>query len=399
MRTDGPALGGTPGGHAAPVPGALGPGTLGTGALGPGVLGPDAFDTGASEAPTALEAPGPAACRGWTPSRAVPALLLACIAVLVLAAIKHGAVERSWADIAAALFSGQGDADLRYYILQLRLPKVTAALAVGTALSVAGVVLQNVLNNPLASSFTLGLSQGAAFGASFSMITLASVASTGGLGIVTLGALAGALSAAMLILGFTLVRGMTPQGLILAGVALSTFYSAATMSLQYFASDSQVAATVYWTFGDLSKGGWREALLVGGVSLAGLLLAVRHSLDYDALRWGDAQARALGVSVRRLRLVSLFAASLMAAAATAFYGVIGFVGLVAPHMARLLFPQAGHCYLVCMSALLGGCFLLAADLAAQSIMYPTLLPVGIICAFTGVPVFLFLLLRGAARHA
>ena len=328
-----------------------------------------------------------------------PAILAAGIVLLSMAAIKHGAVERPWVDIAAALFSPHGDEDLRYYVLQLRLPKVAAALAVGAALSVTGVVLQNVLNNPLASSFTLGLSQGAAFGASFSMILLASVGSVWGLGIVTLGALAGALSAALMILGFTLVRGMSPQGLILAGVALATFYGAATMSLQYFASDSQVAATVYWTFGDLSKGGWREALLVGAVSLAGLLLAVRHSLDYDALRWGDAQAQALGVSVRRLRLVSLFAASLMAAAATAFYGVIGFVGLVAPHTVRLLFPHASHYYLTCVSALLGGIFLLAADLAAQSIMYPTLLPIGIICAFTGVPVFLFLLLRGAARHA
>lgn len=332
------------------------------------------------------------------PSRMFPALLVVGIAILALAALKHGAVEKPWNDIIAALFSGS-DEDLRYYILQLRMPKVAAALAVGAALAVAGVILQNVLNNPLASSFTLGLSQGAAFGASFSMILLASVGSVWGLGIVTLGALAGALSAALLILGFTLVRGMSSQGLILAGVALATFFSAATMALQYFASDSQVAATVYWTFGDLSKGGWREALLVSGVSLSGLLLAVRHSLDYDALRWGDAQAQALGVSVRRLRMISLFSASLMAAAATAFYGVIGFVGLVAPHMVRLLFPHAGHCYLTCVSALFGGFFLLAADLAAQSIMYPTLLPIGILCAFAGVPVFLFLLLRGAARHA
>ena len=336
---------------------------------------------------------------GEVVSKIFPAILAGGIIILAMAAIKHGAVERTWADIMTALFSSDGDEDLRYYILQLRLPKVTAALAVGAALSVTGVILQNVLNNQLASSFTLGLSQGAAFGASFSMILLASVGSVWGLGIVTLGALAGALSAALLIMGFSLVRGMSPQGLILVGVALATFYSAATMSLQYFASDSQVAATVFWTFGDLSKGGWREALLVSGVSLAGLLMAVRHSLDYDALRWGDTQAQALGVAVRRLRFVSLFAASLMAAAATAFYGVIGFVGLVAPHMVRLLFPHAGHYYLTCVSALFGGFFLLAADLAAQSIMYPVLLPIGIICSFTGVPVFLFLLLRGAARHA
>ena len=96
---------------------------------------------------------------------------------------------------------------------------------------------------------------------------------------------------------------------------------------------------------------------------------------------------------------ALFTAALMAAVATAFYGVIGFVGLVAPHAVRLLFPHAGHAYLLCAAALLGGVFLLAADLVAQSLLYPVLLPIGIICAFTGTPVFLFLLFRGAARHA
>ena len=318
---------------------------------------------------------------------------------LVFVGMKFGAVSRTWPDIFSALFSSAGDENLRYFIVYLRLPKIMAALAVGAALAVSGVILQNVLNNPLASSFTLGLSQGAAFGASFSMIVVASTAGLVGVSIVALGAFLGSLCAALLILGFSLVRGMTPQGLILAGVALSTLFGAATMSLQYFASDHQIAATVYWTFGDLSKGSWREAILVGCVMLAGLAYALRRSLDYDALRWGDAQAQALGVSVLQLRFASLLAASLMSAMATAFYGVIGFVGLVSPHMIRLIFPHCGHFFLLGSAALFGAFFLLAADLVAQSIVYPTLLPIGIICAFTGVPVFLFLLFRGAARNA
>jgi len=321
------------------------------------------------------------------------------IVLLAFVGMKFGAVSRSWPDIFHALFSSTGDENLRYFVVHLRLPKVVAALAVGAALAVSGVILQNVLNNPLASSFTLGLSQGAAFGASFSMIVVASTAGMIGISIVALGAFAGALSAALLILAFSLVRGMTPQGLILAGVALSSLFGAATMSLQYFASDHQIAATVYWTFGDLSKGSWHEAIMVGCVMLVGLAYALRHSLDYDALRWGDAQARALGVSVIQLRCASLLAASLMSAIATAFYGVIGFVGLVSPHMIRLLFPHCGHFFLLGSAALFGAFFLLAADLVAQSLLYPTLLPIGIICAFTGVPVFLFLLFRGAAHNA
>lgn len=321
------------------------------------------------------------------------------IVVLILMGIKFGAVTRPWVDIFKALSSSTEDETLRYFILYLRLPKVMAALMVGAALAVSGVILQNILNNPLASSFTLGLSQGAALGASFSMIVLTSTAGLAGISIVALGAFCGALTAALLILAFSLVRGMTPQGLILAGVALSTLFGAATMSLQYFASDQQIAATVYWTFGDLSKGGWREALMVGGVMCLGLIFALRRSLDYDALRWGDAQAQALGVAVLQLRCTSLLAAALMTAMATAFYGVIGFVGLVAPHMIRLVFPHASHLFLLSSAALFGAFFLLAADLVAQSILYPTLLPIGIICAFTGVPMFLYLLFRGAGRNA
>lgn len=327
------------------------------------------------------------------------AALLALAVGLGLAGMKLGAVSRSWADIFQALFSYSGDESLRYFVLHLRLPKVCAALTVGASLAIAGTMLQNVLNNPLASPFTLGLSQGAAFGASFSMIILPAVGGLAGLSIVALGALAGCLGAALLILAFSMVRGMGPQGLILAGVALSTLFGAATMSLQYFATDSQVAATVFWSFGDLSRGSWGEVVLIGIVLLAGLAFSLRHNLDYDTLRWGDAQATALGVSVLRLRCATLFMASLMAAFATAFYGVIGFVGLVAPHMVRLSFPHAGHFFLLGCSALFGACFLLAADLVAQTIIYPALLPIGIVCAFTGVPVFLYILFKGAKAHA
>ena len=321
------------------------------------------------------------------------------IVFLIVVGVKRGAFASSWSEIVAAIFRSGQDADLEYVVWNLRLPKIVAALAVGAALSLSGVMLQNVLNNPLASSFTLGFSQGAAFGASFSMILLATATLSWGVSIVVLGAFCGSLIAAFLILGLSMVRGMTPQGVILAGVALSTFFGAATMSLQYFATDSQVAATVFWTFGDLSKGSWREAVLVGLALLGGLIFAFRRSLDFDALRWGDTQAAALGVSVRRVRFLSLLVAALLTSFATAFYGVIGFVGLVAPHMIRLLFPHSGHLFLVGAASLFGAFFLLAADILAQSLFYPILLPIGIICAFTGVPMFMYLLFKRSIASA
>lgn len=327
--------------------------------------------------------------------------LLAAIGLLSLVGLKHGAINCSLGDLFQALFTAQGDETLKYFVRHLRLPRIISALAVGGVLAANGVILQNVLNNPLASSFTLGLSQGAAFGASFALMSLASSSLTmvASLSLVTFCAFVGSMLTSLIVMSFTLIRGMTPQGLILAGVAISTLLGAATMSLQYFATDTQVVASLFWTFGDLSKGGWPEALITFGAVFCGLALAFRLSLDYDALKWGDAQATGLGVDVRRIRLYSLVLTALTTAVVTSFYGVIGFIGLIAPHMIRLIFPHAGHYFLLPASALFGGCFVLGADLLAQWIIYPLILPIGILCAFAGVPMFLFLLFKRTLSHA
>lgn len=328
------------------------------------------------------------------------AVLCTLLIVFTLAGVKHGAVEQSWADTAAAFLGAGENEDLTYFIWHLRLPRIAAAIAVGGALSVCGVILQNILNNPLASSFTLGLSQGAAFGATFSIIMLGAGSTIfTGLGNVALGAFAGSLISALIILMFSFVRGMTPQGLILAGVAMSAFFSACTMLMQFFSTDTQLAAAVFWTFGDLGKGGWSEAITVLCVMLGGILFSLRLSWSYNAIQWGELSASGLGVEVKKIRVMSLAVTSLMAAFATAYYGVIGFVGLIAPHMVRLIFRHSGHGFLIPASALLGGVFLLGADLMGQLMFYPISLPVGVITAFAGVPMFLFLLLRRSMKHA
>lgn len=335
-------------------------------------------------------------------------LSLVCLLILfVLFGLKHGAVQNTWRDTLSALVMSGEHEDLEYFIWHLRMPKILAALAVGGALSVSGVILQNILNNPLASSFTLGLSQGAAFGAAFSIIILGagSLMHTGSglvfgnMGMIAAGAFCGTMLASFVILMFSFVKGMSAQGLILAGVAMSAFFSACTMLLQYFSTDNQLAATVFWTFGDLSKGGWHEALTVLAVMLFGMLFSFRFSWDYNAIQWGELHAAGLGVEVRKIRIYSLIITSVMAAFATAFYGVIGFVGLIAPHMVRLLFKHTGHGFLIPASALLGGVFLLGADLLAQIILYPLALPVGVITAFAGVPMFLFLLMKRSIKNA
>ena len=348
--------------------------------------------------------PGEIRARGLAPSMGLSAsrkkalfLLLtgAVAAILAVCALRRGAVDCSMGDLLEALFTERGDATLRFFVRHLRLPRVMSALAAGAVLALNGAILQNVLNNPLASSFTLGLSQGAAFGASVAIIALggASMAPALGLGTIAACAFAGSMATSLLVMSFTMIRGMSPQGLILAGVAISTLLGAVTMSLQYFATDAQVVATMFWTFGDLGKGGWPEAAIGAGAALLGLGLSFRLGLDFDALKWGDAQAAGLGVDVRRVRLASLFLTALTTALVTAFFGVIGFVGLIGPHMVRLAFPHAGHAFLLPASALFGGAFVLASDILAQWLIYPLVLPIGILCSFAGAPMFLFLLFK------
>jgi iron complex transport system permease protein len=328
-------------------------------------------------------------------------LLGAAALLLALAALRRGALECSLGDLFEALLTVEGDETLRFFVRHLRLPRVLAALAAGAVLAVNGAVLQNVLNNPLASSFTLGLSQGAAFGASVAIIGLggASLAPALSLGTVAACAFAGSMATSILVMSFTMIRGMSPQGLILAGVAISTLLGAITMALQYFATDAQVVSTIFWTFGDLGKGGWPEAAGALAAAALGLAMSFRLGLDFDALKWGDAQAAGLGVDVRRVRLASLMLTALTTAVVTAFFGVIGFVGLIGPHMIRLFFPHAGHGFLLPASALFGGVFILGSDILAQWLIYPLVLPIGILCSFAGAPMFLFLLLRRSLSRA
>ncbi len=326
--------------------------------------------------------------------------------LLILAGLKNGAEQRSWAETAYAFFGSGEDADLEYFIRYLRLPRIVAAFSVGACLAVCGAVLQTVLKNALASPFTLGLSQGAAFGVTFA-ITLMGAGMIGNTGsgvmissisAAVLCAFIGSLTAAAVIMGFSFVRGMTPQGLILAGVAVSAFFGACTMLLQFFATDTQVAASLFWTFGDIGKGGWREALTVLSVTALGTLAVLRYSWDYNAIIWGDLYAAGLGVSVKKIRIYTIIITSVMAAFATAFYGVIGFVGLIAPHTVRLIFRHTGHVFLITASAVTGGVFLLGADILAQKAAAPLVLPVGVLTSFAGVPLFLYLLIRRSVKN-
>ncbi len=280
----------------------------------------------------------------------------------------------------------------RMIVMQIRLPRILGALLCGAALGLSGALMQGALRNPLASPFTLGVSQAAAFGASFAIVVLGAYESDGGFYTLTLCAFIAALlgMSAVMLLGKSVA--FRPEILVLGGVAIGALFGAATMLLQYFASDLDAAATLFWTFGDLGKAMWHHiGTLFAVLVLSATVLGSLH-WQMDALLLGDAHAHALGIRPQRLRLILLVIATLLGALAVAYFGVIGFIGLVAPHLVRLLLGDS-HATLLPLSALGGGVLLLVSDISAQHLMSDTAVPVGILSAFLGAPLFLYLLLK------
>jgi iron complex transport system permease protein len=290
-------------------------------------------------------------------------------------------------------------------IWNIRLPQALAAIVAGAGLSVAGVAMQSILRNPIASPFTLGISNAGAFGAAVSVVVLGTgkVQSTVANAVIinnpyltTIVALFFCLLATGVILLISSIRGASPEVMVLAGVALSSIFTAGTAFLQYFADDTQLAAVVFWTFGDVGRVNWLELKIMAGVVLFAIIYFIANCWNYNAIDAGDETAKGLGVNVERIRLTGMVIAAFVSAVLVAFLGVIGFVGLVCPHMVRRVIGDDQR-YLIPGSALFGGILLLVSDTAARLIISPYVLPVSILTAFMGAPVFIYLLLKGYRR--
>ncbi len=285
----------------------------------------------------------------------------------------------------------------------IRLPRIAAAVIVGAGLAVAGAVMQCLLRNPLASPFTMGISHGAMFGASLAIVLIGAggAESSGRILVsnpyaVAVLAFAGSLLGVVTVLILARLRSLSPGAMILAGIAMASLFTAATTLLQYFAQEEELAAMVYWSFGDLGRPVWREVWIMGGVFLPSLAYFLLKRWDYNALENGDETAKTLGVMVQRVRLLGMLLASLVTAIGVAFVGIIGFIGLIAPHVVRLL-TGGDHRFLIPNSALFGALLLLASDTLARTVISPALLPVGVVTSFMGGPMFIYLLVKMERR--
>ncbi len=286
-------------------------------------------------------------------------------------------------------------------IWNIRLPQALTAVVAGMGLAMAGAVMQAILRNPLGSPFTLGISHAAAFGAAFSVMILdLGTMTSSNVGAVHLNspylttaiAFAFSLIATCIIIAISRLRMARPETMILTGVALGSLFTAGTMFLQYFADDIQLAAMVFWTFGDVARASWAELLLITVVVIGASVWFFLNRWNFNAIEAGDETAKGLGVKVEQVRITGMLVASLVTAVIVSLLGIIGFVGLVCPHVCRRLIGD-DYRFLLPGSCLVGGILLLAADTAARLMLAPNVLPVSILTAFMGAPVFIWLIVR------
>ncbi len=328
--------------------------------------------------------------RRWTLALSLAVALL----VAVLLGVRFGSVSLSTADV-LGVFLGGGDAVQRDIVLSLRLPRVLLAGLVGGGLALAGVTFQAVLRNPLAEPYILGISSGAAVAA---VIVLSLGWASAGSWLLPLATFVGALSAIGLVFRVATAtgRGLDVRVLLLAGVVVAAFFSACITLVLAFSSAQTVQTAVIWMMGSLAAADWTNVATASLYTIpAGVvLMGIARPLNLMAI--GDETAHYLGADVEGVKRVALVLAALVTAAGVAVAGVIGFVGLVVPHAIRLLIGS-DHRALLPLAFLAGATFLTLADLAARVTLAPTEIPVGVVTAFVGVPLFLVLLRRSLAR--
>ncbi len=281
-------------------------------------------------------------------------------------------------------------------VLSIRLPRVITAMTVGGALALAGTLFQGLLRNPMADPYIIGTSGGAALGATLALL-LPVQAVWLGFTLVPVAAFVGSLVAVLAVYGIARVGPRTPiTTLLLAGFALSSLMAAGMSFLMLFSGET-MRRVVLWTMGGMSSTGWSQLMVVIPLVALGGLAAYVLAGDLNAFLLGEDQAAHLGVSVERKKLALLMIGSLLTGAAVSVSGLVGFVGLVVPHVARLIFGPA-HRLLLPTAALLGSIFLLVADLAARLVLAPAEVPVGIVTAVIGAPFFIYLLRRSRKAY-
>ncbi|HJJ28508.1 MAG TPA: iron ABC transporter permease [Methanocorpusculum sp.] len=338
-------------------------------------------------------------------------LLAAALVVCAVLATGIGSVFIPPGDVLASIFGASPDSANTIIVLQYRLPRILLAILAGIALAVAGAVMQGLLRNPLVSPFTLGLSSAASFGAAL-MIVLGPaifgalfVSSITFLGL-TMSAKTLLLIASAFLFGWLSIvivffvsktRNTSQAIMVLAGVVIGYLFQAGLLALKYVSNDDALREIVTWMMGGMWGATWQAIIILVPVVAVCFALVMRRAWDLNTLSAGDDVAKNLGINVARFRITGLLIVSFAASACLAFTGIIGFIGLMAPHICRMVVGN-DYRYLIPSSALLGALILLASDTVARVIFAPIEIPVGIIMYILGGIFFIFLITRGRGRY-
>jgi iron complex transport system permease protein len=329
-------------------------------------------------------------------------LLIVVLILLIIVAASIGSANLSVKD--TAIIIGSYIPGINYFIntdkmspqsviiiSQIRLPRIFVAIFVGIALASAGVIYQGIFRNPMADPYIIGVSAGAAFGATIGLlfaagIRWANISST------SIFAFIGAIGTTFLVYNISRVRGKTSVvTLLLSGVALSALLSSINSFILIFRTHD-LAKVIFWLMGGLTSASWQQFFTISPIVIILLAISSCYMKDLNLISLGDERASQLGVHIDRVKIILLVLASLMAAAAVSVSGIIGFVGLITPHILRIIVGP-NHKILYPTSAIAGGIVLLMSDTIARTILSPREIPVGIITSIIGVPFFLYLLIR------
>ncbi|QKV64930.1 iron ABC transporter permease [Pseudomonas sp. 43A] len=318
-------------------------------------------------------------------------ILLLCSVLLDLAL---GPASYSFSEVLGALFSpDSASPQVRVVMWDIRLPVALMAVAVGAALSLAGAQMQTILNNPLASPFTLGISAAASFGAALGLAFGVALFPLAAQFMVPLNAFIMAMLSALLIHFLSMRRGVTAETIVLLGIALVFTFNALLALVQFFATEQAVAAVVFWTMGSLTKATWPKLGVICLVILITVPIFAKRAWALTALRLGDDKAASFGINVRSLRFQTLIMVSLLASFPVAFVGTIGFIGLVGPHIARMLIGEDQRFFLPA-SLLTGSLILSASSVVSKTLIPGAIFPIGVVTSLIGVPFFISLILGG-----
>lgn len=319
-------------------------------------------------------------------------LLSSFVVDLMVGPARYGAGE-----VIEALVDPAGvPAALRVVIWEIRLPVALMAVVTGASLAIAGAQMQTILNNPLASPFTLGISAAASFGAALALVFGVGLLPIAADYIVPINAFIVAMGASMLIHVLSQSRGVTTETVILLGIALVFTFNALLSLLQFMASEQALGAVVFWMMGSLTKASWNKLAITTGVMVLTLPFFFRRAWALTTLRLGDDKAASFGINVRRLRLEIMLLVSLLAAVPVSFVGTIGFIGLVGPHIARMVIGEDQR-FFVPASALAGAAILSASSVVSKSLIPGLIFPISIVTALIGVPFFFSLIMTSRKR--